>query len=150
MIEHVELPGATGPGGPEPTLEWVRPGGGIVGALSARLGSDPRAEELLLAVMRALRGRLPADTWEGVVDELPYSLRATLRSPIESRPSGGGAARADLAAEVGRAVQLPPGRSTLAVRAAFGAMKRALPRGLADAVGAELPPEVAASWREAR
>jgi uncharacterized protein (DUF2267 family) len=36
------------------------------------------------------------------------------------------------------------------VQAVFGAMKRALPRGLADAVSEELPPEVAGAWSRAR
>jgi uncharacterized protein (DUF2267 family) len=150
MTGYLELPGVTGPGGPEPTLEWLRQGRGIVGALSARLGSDPRAEELVLAVMRWLRRALPADTWEAVVDELPFPLRAILRSPLEAPPPGGLDAGGDPAIEVGRAMQHPPERGALEVRAVFGAMKRALPRGLVDAVAAELPPHVARTWVDAR
>jgi uncharacterized protein (DUF2267 family) len=150
MTGDNHLPGVVGPGGPEPKLEWLKPGSGIVGALSARLGSDPRAEELVLAVMRSLRRTLPADTWEAVVDELPYSLRTILRSPLEVPPSGGLVLGWDPALEVGRAMQHPPERSALEVRAVFGAMKRALPRGLVDALSAELPPDVARAWLEAR
>lgn len=138
------------PGGPEPTLEWVRPAGGMMGALSGRLGSDPHARQLMLAVLRGLRAWLAADTWDGVVDESPYELRATLRSPAEPRLVQQIAERGHLVDAVAAATRLPAERAALEVRAAFASMKQALPRGLVEAIAQELPPEAAELWRSAQ
>ncbi len=146
MPAPISLPGTVSISGPEATLEWVRPAGGVLGELSLRLGSDPRAEELLVAVMRSLRTRVPHDTWEGIADELPFSTRAILRNDVAVAPWPGG----DLVETVGRAMLIPHARSELAVRAVFGALRRALPRGLCDAVGEELPPELRELWSRAR
>lgn len=139
------LPGTVSIGGPEPKLEWVRSADGVLGALSLRVGSDPRAEELLIAVLKALRGRIPPDTWEGVTEELPFTTRAVLRDPLASEAPPG-----DLVESVSRAMLHPPRRAALEVRAVFGALRQALPRGLVDALGEELPPELRDLWSGAR
>ncbi len=139
------LPGTVSIGGPEPTLEWVRPAGGVLGALSMRLGSDPRAEDLVVAVLNALRSRIPADTWDGITEELPFSTRAILRDPLASAPPPG-----DLVESVAVAMLHPRARTELEVRAVFGALRETLPRGLVDALGEELPAELRALWSAAR
>lgn len=148
MDQHQQLPGVVPAGGPDPTLEWVRPGGGILGAVAARLGSDPRAEDLLASAMRTLRARLPRDTWEGLLDELPFSTRALLRGD----EAAGVAADEDPdpVAAVARAMMLPLPRARLALRAALASLKQALPRGLVDAVASELQDDLATIWRDAR
>ncbi len=147
MPTPIRLPGTTPAGGPEPTLEWVRPGGGILGAVAARLGSDPSAEELIIAVMRALRTRLPADSWEAIAEELAFSTRAILRNDV----AGGGMTHGeDLVDEVARAMLHPRAQAALEVRAVFASMKRALPRGLAEAIPGELPVDVREIWLAAR
>ncbi len=125
MSFESNLPGVTGPGGPDPQLEWVRPGPGVLGKLAARLGSEARA------------------------DELPYALRATLRAPGE-RPVERASTRRELFERVGTLVQHPPARAAFEVAAVFATLAAALPRALADAVASDLPEDVAELWRRAR
>lgn len=119
-----------------------------MGALSARLGSDPRGEELLVTVLRVLRGVLPHDTWEGMVDELPFSARSVLRSDARSgtrAPQGHDAVEA-----VARAMMHPVPRTRFEIAAVFASLKQALPRGMVDALANELTGELGAIWRDAR
>ncbi len=148
MNPREALPGVVPAGGPDPKLEWVRPDVGVLGALSTRLGSDPRGEELLLAVMRVLRGVLPQDSWEAIADELPFTTRAVLRSDAQAgirAPRG-----ADPGDAIARAVQQPRARAELEIAAVFSSLQRVLPRGLADAIAQELTAELAVLWRDAR
>ncbi len=149
MSFQSNLPGVTGPGGPDPQLEWVRPGPGVLGKLAARLGSEARADELVVAVMKCLRPSLAADTWDAIADELPYALRATLRAPGE-RPVERASTRRELFERVGTLVQHPPARAAFEVAAVFATLAAALPRALADAVASDLPEDVAELWRRAR
>jgi uncharacterized protein (DUF2267 family) len=126
----------------------VDAGPGVVGAMSARVGSDPNADELVQVVVAALRGAVADDTWSGMVEELPFSIRAALRS---GTGRGDGARSWDeLVRTVAARAQHPPARAAWYVRAVFASLKSTLPRGLADAVAAELPGELAAAWRSAR
>lgn len=149
MVMREALPGEVPAGGPEPTLEWVRPGGGVVGTMSARLGSDAAAEKVVLPVIAALRGSLAPDTWDGIVDELPFPLRRMLRAGPGGR-SGASPGWSELVRAVSREAQHPPERTEYDVRAVFASMKTALPRGLVDAIAHELPADVAEAFRAAR
>jgi uncharacterized protein (DUF2267 family) len=146
MAIHGELPG-TPPHGPDPELEWVTPGPGVMGALRARLGSDVRAEELVVAVVGCLRGWLARDTFDGVLEELPWELGALLRGQGAPAVLSG---RDDVLREVGRLVQRSPAEAAWLVRAVFACLRKELPRGLADAIPGELPTDVAALWNAAR
>ncbi len=145
-----EMPGTVGPGGPEATLEWVKPAAGPTGDLQARLGSDPRADVLLLAVVASLHGGIGDPTWDALVDELPFALRGILRRPGQPVPRPAPRSAAELVAAVSRMAQCPPARTALEVRAVFGSLKRGLSRGVAEAVARELPSDLAAVWRLAR
>jgi uncharacterized protein (DUF2267 family) len=149
MAIQGELPG-TPAAGPEPTLEWVRLGGGIMGALEARLGSGTRADVLLVDVMTCLRPWLERDTFDGIVDELPWAVRGALRSPGGSPVAPRLETRDAFVAEVGELAQRTPAQAAACVRAAFASLRGHLARGLADAVERELPPELAELWRTAR
>ena len=149
MVTREVLPGEVPPGGPEPTLEWVRPGGGVVGAMAARLGSDAAAEKVVLPVIAALRGWVAEDTWEGVVDELPFPLRRILRAG-HGRAAAPPAGWEELVRAVARETLHAPGRSDPEVRAVLASLKSALPRGLLEAIAHELPAEVAEAFRAAR
>ena len=147
MNRHEQLPGTVPASGPDPTLEWVRPDVGLLGAIDARLGSDPRGEELLVAVMRALRGPLPSDTWEAILDELPFSARALLRA--DTAMGRAGRREGDPLEAIAGAMMHPLPRTRLEVRAVLASLKQALPRGLVDAIGTELTGELALLWRDA-
>lgn len=149
MFSETNLPGVVPAGGPEPKLEWVKPGTDLMGLLAVRLGSDARAESLLVAVLSALRDRIAADTWDGVLDEMPFPVRAVFRAP--GQPFGrAGATGGDPVDVVARAVQHPRARARLEVAAVLDTLERTLPRGLAAAILQELPPDVARLWKSAR
>jgi len=149
MSHDGELPG-TPPDGPEPTLEWVSRGDGVLGALRARLGSDARADGLLVAVLSCLRGWLERDTFDALAEELPWPLRAALRSPEGLPRVPALAGREGFVAAVGELAQRTPSQAAFYVRAVFATLKAHLPVGLADAVDRELPRDVAELWRAAR
>lgn len=144
-----ELPG-TPPDGPEPTLEWVEVGTDVMGALRARLGSDPDADANLVAVLMCLRGWLQRDTWEAVLDELPWPLRGVLRSPQQLPPVPRLTGRDGLVAMVADLAQHAPAAAAFYVGAVFATLRTHLPRGLADAVAQELPRDVAEIWTAAK
>jgi uncharacterized protein (DUF2267 family) len=149
MAHDGQLPG-TPPGGPEPTLEWVNRGEGITGALRARLGSDSRDGAVVVAVLSCLRAWLERDTFDGLVDELPWPLRTALRSPEGLPRIPALAGRDGLVAAVGELAQRTPAQAAYLIRAVFATVRDQLARGLADAVERELPRDVADLWREAR
>jgi uncharacterized protein (DUF2267 family) len=144
-----ELPG-TPRDGPEPTLEWVSAGEGIVGALRARLGSDARPESLVVAVLSSLRGWLERDTFEAVIEELPWSLRAALHAPEQLPAVRHVDGKDSFIATVAELMQRTPAQAAFYVRAVFATLRAHLPRGLVDAIERELPPEMAELWRKAR
>ena len=146
------LPGTIEPDGLHPLDEWVPAGRDFVRSLAVRLGSETHVEKVVLATLAPLERHLAPDTWAAVLDELPWELRpmvnaarAHLGGPVPALTT-----RDDYVRFVGRHTQHPDDRAALYVTSALGALKDALPAGLAAALGAELPDALAALWAEAR
>jgi uncharacterized protein (DUF2267 family) len=128
----------------------VSAGEGVVGALRARLGSDARPESLVMAVVSALRRSLERDTFEAVIEELPWSLRAALHAPEQLPAVRHVDGKDSFIAAVAELTQRTPAQATFHVRAVFATLRAHLARGIVDAIERELPPDIADLWRSAR
>jgi uncharacterized protein (DUF2267 family) len=146
------LPGTVEPDELDGREEWVPAGGSFERSLEARLGSDARVAKLVLAALPPLRHHLAPDTWDAVADDLSWELRGMLASAAAHL--GGPVPRLETADAYARFLGLHTGhahaRAALHARSVLGALKESVAPGLADAIAAELPGELAALWRDAR
>ena len=149
-----DLPGIVGPHEVEAErgrLPRVPSGGGVGDAIAARLGSMSDPAKVAIAALAPLRAHLERDTWEALLDELPFTLRGLVASadahlgPVPRLQDGPA-----LAAYVGRHAQQPAEYALVYVGAVWGALRSALPAGLDTAVERELSPELAPLWLSAR
>jgi uncharacterized protein (DUF2267 family) len=148
------LPGALGPADLDARLEWVRlrPGGDLLDALAARLGSEADLYKVVLAVLAPLRASLEGEPLRLLFAKLPQDLSRQLADAEQNlcahlpAPSGAG----DYLVDVSRLVQHPPRRAATYVRAVFASAKDLLAHEGSEAIAARLPPELADLWRSAR
>jgi uncharacterized protein (DUF2267 family) len=151
MPGFLNLPGTVGADSPETGAARGRASGALLDRLAPRLGSEVQGEKLLLAALAPLRVHLHADTWDALLDELPYPLRVVLRDPV---PRFGRVPRLEHAepyvAFVADRTQHPEERAAAYVRAVLAVVREGLPPGLVEAVEGELPPSLAALWTGAR
>ena len=105
-----------------------------------------------MAVVSALRRWLERDTFEAILEELPWSLRAALHAPeqLPAVRSGAGDGKDSFVATVAELTQRTPAQATFYVRAVLATLRAHLARGVVDAIERELPPEIAELWRKAR
>jgi uncharacterized protein (DUF2267 family) len=146
------LPGTIAPDELHGRDEWVPAGRDFVRSLAVRLGSETSVEKIVLATLPPLASHLAPDSWAAVLDELPWELRPMVKAA--SAHLGGPvpqlATRDAYVAFVARHAQHPDARAALYVGSVLGALKEAAPAGLAAAILAELPSEIAALWEAAR
>ena len=151
MPGFLNLPGTVGADSPETGATWRRPSDGILDRLAPRLGSEVQGEKLLLATLAPFRPHLHADTWDALLDELPYPLRVVLR---DAAPRLGPVPRVEHAEPyfdfVASCTQHPEARAAAYVRAVLAVVRERLPPGLVEAVEQELPPGLAALWTGAQ
>jgi uncharacterized protein (DUF2267 family) len=158
MPDFERLPGTIPPDGLESRAEWTPPGEGFAAELAIRLGSEAGGRrtsgttKLALSVLAPLRPLVAPDTWDAIREELPFALREML---VTSEAHLGGPAprledRRAFVRWVAERVLHPPSRTAHYVLAVLGALKACLPGALGDAVGRELPAELAALWAKAR
>jgi uncharacterized protein (DUF2267 family) len=146
------LPGTIEPDELDGREEWVLAGAGFERSLAARLGSDVRISRLVMAALPPLRHHLAGDSWEALLDELPWDLRRMLDSA--GAHLGGPVPRLTTAVEyvrfIARHTQHPDEQAAFYASSVLGALKESAAPGLAEAVAAELPDELATLWRAAR
>ena len=148
------IPGALGPADLDARLEWVhlRPGGDLLDALAARLGSEADLYKVVLAVLAPLRSALEGGPLGALTAKLPLDLARQLADAEQNLcahlppPSGAG----DYLVDVSRLVQHPPRRAASYVRAVFASAKDLLAHQDSEAIAARLPPDLADLWRSAR
>lgn len=151
MPGFLNLPGTVGADSPETGATWSRASDGILDRLGPRLGSEVQGEKLLLAALAPLRPHLRADTWDALLDELPYPLRVELRDAIPCLGPVPRLEHAELYFDfVASHTQHPEARAASYARAVLAVVREGLPPGLVEAVGQELPPDLAALWIGAR
>lgn len=148
------LPGALGPADLDARLEWVRlrPGGDLLDALAARLGSEADLHKVVLGVLAPLRSALEGAALGALAAKLPADLARQLADAEQNLcahlppPAGAG----DYLVDVSRLLQHPPRRAATFVRALFASAKDVLAHQDTEAIAARLPPEIAELWRTAR
>jgi uncharacterized protein (DUF2267 family) len=150
-FHDLHLPGTIAPAELDGRYEWVPAGSGLVRSLGVRLGSETSPEKILLAALPPLAQHLAPDTWDALLEDLPWGLRRMMLSA--GAHLGGPVPRLSTPEEyvrfVGRHTQHPDTRAAFYVSSVMGALKETGSPALADAIGAELPPGLAALWRDA-
>jgi uncharacterized protein (DUF2267 family) len=148
------LPGIVGPAELDGRSDWVEVERerDLLGAVSARLGSEVDLHKVVLGVLAPLCPALDGAPLGALVAQLPLSLGREL---VQRDVATGARLRAprgaaDYLLEVARLIQHPPARAVTYVRAVFAAARKALPREHADEIARRLPPDLAELWRTAR
>jgi uncharacterized protein (DUF2267 family) len=151
MPGFLDLPGTVGADSVETRAAWGRESDGILGRLAPRLGSEVQGEKLLLATLAPLRPHLQTDTWDALLEELPYPQRTVLRDAVPRLGAVPRVERAqDYVAFVASHTQHPDARAAAYARAVLAVLRERLPPALLDAVERELPAELGALWAGAR
>ena len=105
--------------------------------------SETNGAKLALAGLAPLRALLAPETWDAVVEELPFGLR-TMLADVDAHLGARAAARDPhrLPRLRGAPRAAPAGATARYVTALLGALRSVLPAGLVDGAAAELPAEL--------